>query len=445
MKCVYRGFDEERGVEVAWNQASLCTPDAARRIYSEVQLLSRLRHDSVIVFHTSWVDVPRRSFNFITELFSSGTLRSYRLRYPRVSLCAVRSWARQILAGLAYLHAHNVIHRDLKCDNLLVNGHQGQVKIADLGLAAAVTTTRAPRSVVGTPEFMAPEMYDEEYDELVDVYSFGMCMVEMLTLEFPYAECSNPAQIYNKVTAGRLPDAFYRVKDDDARRFIGRCLVAASKRPSAAELLMDPFLIDDDPSMISSRRPSSLPPPPADDDDVPPLAFTSSNVSDDTLPDDDHLHQEEAPAIARSDMMMTITGKLNAEEDTIFLKVQIADETGRARNIYFPFDTASDTAMEVAREMVKELDITDRSPSEIAAMIEQEIDRLLPDREQHEYSYAEHDDEDEEQPPPPFYYLSSSPTSSQGSLYGVGPTSFGPHVRGWSKGKHTFSLVSPSN
>jgi WNK lysine deficient protein kinase len=237
----------------------------------------------------------------------------------------------------------------------------------------------------------------------VDVYSFGMCMVEMLTLVFPYAECSNAAQIYKKVTAGRLPDAFYRVKDDDARRFIGRCLVAASKRPSAAELLMDPFLIDG-PSTISPRRPSSLPPPLADDGDVPPFAFTSSNVnvSDDTCTlSDDHLHQEEPPAIARSDMM-TITGKLNAEEDTIFLKVQIADETGHARNIYFPFDTASDTAMEVAREMVKELDITDRNPSEIAAMIEQEIDRLLPDREQHEYtySYAAHDDDDQDEDQP---------------------------------------------
>lgn len=47
---------------------------------------------------------------------------------------------------------------------------------------------------------MAPELYEEKYNELVDIYSFGMCMIEMLTLEFPYSECSNPAQIYKKVT-----------------------------------------------------------------------------------------------------------------------------------------------------------------------------------------------------------------------------------------------------
>ena len=52
----------------------------------------------------------------------------------------------------------------------------------------------------GTPEFMAPELYDEEYDDRVDVYSFGMCLLELATLEYPYAECRNAAQIYRKVS-----------------------------------------------------------------------------------------------------------------------------------------------------------------------------------------------------------------------------------------------------
>ena len=56
----------------------------------------------------------------------------------------------------------------------------------------------------GTPEFMAPEMYDEKYDEAVDVYAFGMCILEMATSEYPYSECHNAAQIYRKVTSVRL-------------------------------------------------------------------------------------------------------------------------------------------------------------------------------------------------------------------------------------------------
>lgn len=54
---------------------------------------------------------------------------------------------------------------------------------------------------VGTPEFMAPEMYEEKYDESVDVYAFGMCMLEMATGEYPYMECDNPAQIFRRVTS----------------------------------------------------------------------------------------------------------------------------------------------------------------------------------------------------------------------------------------------------
>lgn len=53
--------------------------------------------------------------------------------------------------------------------------------------------------ISGTPEFMAPEMYEEHYDESVDVYAFGMCMLEMATSEYPYSECTGPAQIYKKV------------------------------------------------------------------------------------------------------------------------------------------------------------------------------------------------------------------------------------------------------
>lgn len=56
---------------------------------------------------------------------------------------------------------------------------------------------------VGTPEFMAPEVYAEEYNELVDIYSFGMCVLEMVTFEYPYSECSHPVQIYKRVISVR--------------------------------------------------------------------------------------------------------------------------------------------------------------------------------------------------------------------------------------------------
>lgn len=63
-----------------------------------------------------------------------------------------------------------------------------------------IVSSRLFHFMSGTPGFMAPELYDEKYNELVDLYSFGMCLLEMMTLEYPYSECENAAQIYRKVS-----------------------------------------------------------------------------------------------------------------------------------------------------------------------------------------------------------------------------------------------------
>ncbi|OMO94524.1 hypothetical protein CCACVL1_05944 [Corchorus capsularis] len=411
MKTVYRAFDEVLGMEVAWNQVKLNdvfrSPEELQRLYSEVHLLKNLSHDSIIKFYASWIDVERRTFNFITEMFTSGTLREYRQRYPCVDMWAVKNWARQILHGLAYLHGHDppVIHRDLKCDNIFVNGHLGQVKIGDLGLAAILRSSQHAHSVIGTPEFMAPELYEEEYNELVDVYSFGMCVLEMLTSEYPYSECSNPAQIYKKVTSGKLPEAFYRIKDEEARRFVGKCLENVSKRLPAHELLLDPFLASDEgklqpiPRVLSCQN--QTPNGPAAEL-VPSLEADSARTTD-----------------------MSITGTMDPEDDTIFLKVQITDKDGHARNIYFPFDIMNDTAIDVAMEMVKELEINDWEPLEIAEMIEEEISSLVPTWKdwgssqvhlQHSFKYEDEDDDDDNHGIHHPFYASSSHSSSQVSL-----------------------------
>lgn len=141
----------------------------------------------------------------VTELMTSGTLKMYLKRFKRINIKVLKSWCRQILKGLLFLHTRNppVIHRDLKCDNIFITGTTGSVKIGDLGLATLKNKSHA-KSVIGTPEFMAPEMYEEQYDESVDIYAFGMCLLEMVTSEYPYSECQYPAQIYRKVISVRF-------------------------------------------------------------------------------------------------------------------------------------------------------------------------------------------------------------------------------------------------
>lgn len=71
---------------------------------------------------------------------------------------------------------------------------------------------------------MAPEMYDEHYDESVDVYAFGMCMLEMATSEYPYSECTGPAQIYKKVINGVRPQSMEKVDDPEMLEVIELCI-----------------------------------------------------------------------------------------------------------------------------------------------------------------------------------------------------------------------------
>ncbi|KAM3382266.1 hypothetical protein P3S68_007839 [Capsicum galapagoense] len=66
-------------------------------------------------FHASWINVEGRTFNFITEMFTSGTIREYRHKYRRVNIHAIKNWARQILKGLAYLHRHDKVNHRNKC------------------------------------------------------------------------------------------------------------------------------------------------------------------------------------------------------------------------------------------------------------------------------------------------------------------------------------------
>nr|GEX31412.1 probable serine/threonine-protein kinase WNK11 [Tanacetum cinerariifolium] len=255
VKKVYRAFDQEEGIEVAWNQVKLrnfCdNKPMIERLYSEVKLLLSLNNTNIIHLFCHWRDPERNTLNFITEACTSGNLREYRKKHKHVSMQALKKWSRQILKGLDYLHSHEpcIIHRDLNCSNIFINGNIGQVKIGDLGMAAIVGKSHCAHSILGTPEFMAPELYDEDYTELVDIYSFGMCVLEMVTLEMPYSECDNVARIYRKVTSGLRPQAMNKVKDPEVKAFIEKCLAQPRARPSAADILKDSFfdgIYDDD-------------------------------------------------------------------------------------------------------------------------------------------------------------------------------------------------------
>ncbi|KAL0924734.1 hypothetical protein M5K25_005588 [Dendrobium thyrsiflorum] len=402
-KTVYRAFDEYEGIEVAWNQVKLNdflqSPEDLERLYCEIHLLKTLKHKNIMKFCSSWVDISKRKINFVTEMFTSGTLRQYRQKHRRVNIRAVKHWCRQILSGLLYLHCHDppIIHRDLKCDNIFINGNQGEVKIGDLGLAAILRKPHADHCV-GTPEFMAPEVYEEAYNELVDIYSFGMCVLEMVTFEYPYSECTHPAQIYKKVISGKMPKALRKVKDPEVRQFVEKCLAKVSKRLSARELLNDPFLQIDERGLTSREADIAAMGQILKQPYYNPLnsdysLMTSSLSSNDLHYDiiEENGWDWDAAEFETHMLNLFSSGKephTNSEimikgtrrdDGSIFLRLRICDKEGHVRNIYFPFDIENDTALGVAAEMVAELSITDHDVTEIAEMIDGEVSSLVPE------------------------------------------------------------------
>ncbi|NXT23493.1 WNK2 kinase, partial [Syrrhaptes paradoxus] len=220
-----------------------------QRFKEEAEMLKGLQHPNIVRFYDFWESCAKgkRCIVLVTELMTSGTLKTYLKRFKVMKPKVLRSWCRQILKGLLFLHTRTppIIHRDLKCDNIFITGPTGSVKIGDLGLATLKRASFA-KSVIGTPEFMAPEMYEEHYDESVDVYAFGMCMLEMATSEYPYSECQNAAQIYRKVTCGIKPASFEKVTDPEIKEIIGECICKnKEERYEIKDLLSHAFFAED--------------------------------------------------------------------------------------------------------------------------------------------------------------------------------------------------------
>ncbi|XP_069693421.1 serine/threonine-protein kinase WNK1 isoform X5 [Periplaneta americana] len=351
-KTVYRGLDTQTGVAVAWCelQEKKLNKTERLRFREEAEMLKGLQHPNIVRFYDYWeVTLTKRKYIvLVTELMTSGTLKTYLRRFKKINPKVLKSWCRQILKGLSFLHSRTppIIHRDLKCDNIFITGTTGSVKIGDLGLATLKNRSFA-KSVIGTPEFMAPEMYEEHYDESVDVYAFGMCMLEMATSEYPYSECTGPAQIYKKVVSGVKPLSYEKVENPEVKDIIENCIRPRKEdRPGVKDLLVHEFFAED-------------------------LGLRLEMIS-----------REEAVASATS---------------KVEFRLRVLDPKKRSNKhkeneaIQFEFDIQTDNAEEVASEMAKSGLIMEDDARAVAKMLKNNISTLSKEREERKHLERESD------------------------------------------------------
>ncbi|XP_040475798.1 serine/threonine-protein kinase TAO3 isoform X1 [Ursus maritimus] len=217
-------------------------------ILKEVKFLQQLKHPNTIEYkgcylkeHTAWL-VMEYCLGSASDL-----LEVHKKPLQEVEIAAITHGA---LQGLAYLHSHALIHRDIKAGNILLT-EPGQVKLADFGSASMASPAN---SFVGTPYWMAPEvilaMDEGQYDGKVDIWSLGITCIELAERKPPLFNMNAMSALYH-IAQNDSPTLQSNEWTDSFRRFVDYCLQKIpQERPTSAELLRHDFVRRDRPLRV---------------------------------------------------------------------------------------------------------------------------------------------------------------------------------------------------
>lgn len=230
-----------------------------RDVRREVELMRSLRHQNIVRYFGAQMD--KTNLHIFQEWVPGGSVASMLSRFGAFSLAVIRSYLSQTITGLEYLHDNDIMHRDIKGSNILVN-HDGVVKLADFGASKKMANLNAnlmmSLTVRGTPYFMAPEVFEEKYSLKADIWGVGCVAYQMVTANPPWKDqgFTNPISLFNHIQKHRGPPCMQAStiemlsKEEAHGLQLFKLLVAKcfekdpAQRPVASELLREPFFIE---------------------------------------------------------------------------------------------------------------------------------------------------------------------------------------------------------
>ncbi|GJN02886.1 hypothetical protein PR202_ga20277 [Eleusine coracana subsp. coracana] len=214
-----------------------------KQLNQEIDMLRQLSHPNIVQYYGS--ELTDEALSIYLEYVSGGSIHKLLREYGPFKEPVIRNYTGQILAGLASLHGRNTVHRDIKGANILV-GPNGEVKLADFGMAKHISSFAEIRSFKGSPYWMAPEviMNSKGYNLAVDIWSLGCTIIEMATARPPWHQYEGVAAIFkiaNSKDIPEIPDSF----SEEGKSFLQLCLKRdPASRASAAQLMDHPFVQD---------------------------------------------------------------------------------------------------------------------------------------------------------------------------------------------------------
>ena len=247
-------------VQVAIKQMDLRNQPRKELIVNEIIVMKDSQHVNIVNYLDSFLQESNNELWVVMEFMEGGALTDIIDNNNNISESQIARICKEVsrlirahiptnelhqtCQGLAHLHSKNIIHRDIKSDNVLLDA-KGSVKITDFGFCAKLTDQKSKRAtMVGTPYWMAPEVVKQkEYDSKVDMWSLGIMAIEMIESEPPYLNEEPLKALYLIATNGtptlKNPDRL----SVDLKRFLSLCLtVDVNQRASAAHVLETDFL-----------------------------------------------------------------------------------------------------------------------------------------------------------------------------------------------------------